>query len=265
LKCNYPGGDYLVTTVKNSTVDRDAVDALAEMDKANALEDGKPGQEAPRLEIAEASDERISLHTARDGKAFDLSLGLDAAGVGVSFASGEAERKTARFSFDDYKDVEAYPDPEGEARANPATPKLEIKQPDIESAMFGQHVEQHALDYVHIDIEREGGAFGLTIGLHEDRIGVLFSKGAAGEIERFSFDEGRAEEVTARQNAASAKEQEAELVASTGAPRQQADDKSGMSYEERIEARAEESRQRHAAEAEAAPERGQEVSMGRGE
>jgi len=318
-----PGGDYLVTTVKNSTVDRDAVEALAAMDKANALEDafekhirdgatmsadyaahlaglgmiddkgdmkahyfehmdaggfldddraafyaehGKPEQEAsPRLEITHASDDSISLHTTRDEAVFDLSIGLDAAGVSVSFANGEAEQKTARFSFDDYKDVDAYPDPEGEARANPATPKLEIKQPDIESAMFAQHVERYALDYVHIDIEREGGAFGLTIGLHEDRIGVLFSKGAAGEIERFSFDEGRAEEVTARQNASSAKEQEAELVASTGAAPQQADDKSGMSYEERIEARAEESRQRHAAEAEAAPEREQEVSMGRGE
>jgi hypothetical protein len=73
------------------------------------------------------------------------------------------------------------------------------------------------------------------------------------------------EAIIDRQNAESAKEQEAELVASTGAAPQQADDKSGMSYEERIEARAEESRQRHAAEAEAAPERGQEVSMGRGE
>jgi hypothetical protein len=34
-----PGGDYFVTTVKNSTVDRDAVEALADMAKANALED----------------------------------------------------------------------------------------------------------------------------------------------------------------------------------------------------------------------------------
>jgi len=73
------------------------------------------------------------------------------------------------------------------------------------------------------------------------------------------------EAIIDRQNAESTKAQEAELVASTGAAPQQADDKSGMSYEERIEARAEESRQRHAAEAEGAPERGQEVSMGRGE
>jgi hypothetical protein len=73
------------------------------------------------------------------------------------------------------------------------------------------------------------------------------------------------EAIIDRQNAESTKAQEAELVASTGAAPQQADDKSGMSYEERIEARAEESRQRHAAEAEAAPEREQEASMGRGE
>jgi hypothetical protein len=31
-----PGGDHIVTTMKNSTVDRDAVDALADMAKANA-------------------------------------------------------------------------------------------------------------------------------------------------------------------------------------------------------------------------------------
>ena len=73
------------------------------------------------------------------------------------------------------------------------------------------------------------------------------------------------EAVLERQSAESTKAQEAELAASTGAAPQQADDKSGMSYEERIEARAEESRQRHAAEAEAAPEREQEASMGRGE
>jgi hypothetical protein len=37
-----------------------------------------------------------------------------------------------------------------------------------------------------------------------------------------------------------------------------------MSYSERLQARAEESRQRHAAEAEAAPQHdGQEASMGR--
>ena len=376
-----PGGDQIVTTMKNSTIDRDALegafqehmeahfketgeklpfehwDAGGFLDDSRAAffaEHGKPEQEAPpRLEITQASDDRISLHTSRDEAAFDLSIGLDAAGVSVSFASNEAEQKTARFSFDDYKDVEAYPDPEGEARAIPTTPKLEIKQPDIESAMFAQHVEHHALDYVHIDIEREGGAFGLTIGLHEDGIGVLFSKGAAGEIERFSFDEGRAaspppaltleaieqdpwnavelplpanadpalldaaksaadycvdgehalmmaaragdyvppgwtpapdapdvheynearwlqaldrsELIEQRQAEDSTKRQAAELAASTGAAPQEADDKSGMTYEERIEARAEESRQRHAAEAAAAPERGQEVSMGRGE
>ena len=49
-----------------------------------------------------------------------------------------------------------------------------------------------------------------------------------------------------------------------GAVTQDAGDKSGMTYEERLEARAEESRQRHAAEAEAAPEReGHEGRAGR--
>jgi hypothetical protein len=123
-----PGGDYLVTTMKNSTVDKDTIDALAEMDKANAAR----AESAPQ-EPAQTPGERD--------------------------ASPEA--------------------------------------------------------------------------------------------------------IIDRQNTASAKEQEAELAASTGAAPQQADDKSGMSYEEKIEARAEESRQRHAAEAEAAPERAQEASFGR--
>jgi hypothetical protein len=70
------------------------------------------------------------------------------------------------------------------------------------------------------------------------------------------------EAVLDRQNAASAKGQEAELAAAQSAAPQEPD-RSAMTAEERLEARAEESRQRHAAEADG-PERDvQEASTGR--
>jgi hypothetical protein len=75
------------------------------------------------------------------------------------------------------------------------------------------------------------------------------------------------EAVADRQSAASAKEQETELAASKGEVTKAADD-TGLTYSEKLQARAEESRERHAAQAEAAPERGEQdheqASFGRG-
>lgn len=163
-----PGGDQIVTTMKNSTIDRDAAEALADMDKANALEDAFQNEIMTRYKI----DDFAKFEHYEAGGFFDQ----------------DRERFEAAYAADTPQEPAPTP---GERDASP-------------------------------------------------------------------------EAVLDQQNAASAKEQEAELAASAGAATQEADDKSGMTYSERLQARAEESRQRHAAEADAAPERdAQEFSTGR--
>jgi hypothetical protein len=168
---------------------------LKAVDRLDLIAERQNPQDFHKLDVLQLWETGAEVYTQRDGQLYDVTIGVDEQGVTVTQdLAFPSKRQSVQFSFDAYQDAEAYPHQQGEGRAMPATPTLAIKQPDAESVMLGAPVDNHALDYVHFDIAREGGDFALTLGLHDDRIGVMFSKGAAGEIEHFYFDGGRARE-----------------------------------------------------------------------